>query len=119
MTDPSPTAKKQTDALMDIILGALDRAEARAEKAEAANKELVEALAPFADSAAAYDPPKSDDHEEAFATRFSIGLLRRARAALAAARKARLINTPATNMRRVWSRYRRERFVGGGEYPND
>ena len=96
MTDSSPAAKERTDALMDIVFAALARAEARAEKAEAANKGLMEALEPFADSAAAYDPSESDDHEEAFATRFSIGLLRRARAAITAARKARLINTPAT-----------------------
>lgn len=55
---------------------ALFRAERKIEK-------LREAIEVFAERAAYYDPIENDDDEHAFVTRFTIGDLRRARAALA------------------------------------
>lgn len=48
------------------------------------NARLREALVPFAEAAASYDPPEGDDSHAAWAHDFTIGSLRRARAALPA-----------------------------------
>lgn len=50
--------------------------------AEAHVKSLEEALRPFADAAQSYDPDEGDDTTIAWAHGFTIGSLRRARAAL-------------------------------------
>lgn len=46
--------------------------------------EALKALEPFAEAAASYDPPENDDGHAAWAHDFTIGSLRRARAALRA-----------------------------------
>ena len=58
------------------ILSALDAAEARV-------KVLEEALRPFAKEAEQYDPDEGDGGQSAWASYFTIGSLRIARAALA------------------------------------
>lgn len=45
--------------------------------------EALKALEPFAEAAASYDPPENDDGHAAWAHDFTIGSLRRARAAIA------------------------------------
>lgn len=62
---------------------------ARAEAAEAQVAGLREALEPSADAAARYDPPEGDDASAAWAHDFTIGSLRRARAALQQATEAK------------------------------
>jgi hypothetical protein len=51
-------------------------------------KELSEALGPFAEVADYYDPSEGDDKEMAWSHDFTIGSLRRARAAIAAAKES-------------------------------
>jgi hypothetical protein len=61
----------------------------------AVNKQLLEALKPFAERAAAYDPEDGDDDDYAWYTGryIKIGDLRRARDAIAAAEKVDLRNS--------------------------
>lgn len=54
----------------------------RATTAEAEAKAMREALEPFAEAAASYDPEEGDDAQAAWAHDFTIGSLRRARRAL-------------------------------------
>lgn len=51
--------------------------------------ELEKTLEPFANEAAAYDPPDGDDRDVAWASDFPIGALRSARAALDAVKGER------------------------------
>lgn len=55
----------------------------RADAAEARVKVLEKELEPFAKEAERYEPDEGDDDQIAWASDFTIGLLRRARAALA------------------------------------
>ena len=57
-------------------------AESRASSAEAQLAEMREALRPFAEAAAGYDPDEGEDRDVAWAHDFTIGSLRRARRVL-------------------------------------
>lgn len=84
-TKSEETADKQrlvnyTEELRKETIDALARADAASREVE----RLREALRPFAEVAASYDPPEGDDAHAAWAHDFTIGSLRRARQALEA-----------------------------------
>jgi hypothetical protein len=79
---------RETHAAQRELIDKLQESERCSTRALDVNKELLEALKPFAERAAAFDPEYWDDDEAWFTSRgIKIGDLRRARDALAAAEK--------------------------------
>lgn len=78
ITGVLPCSLEESAANAAFIVRAVNAFEAN----EALIKVLVEALKPFAEAAASYDPAEGDDAFEAWRETFSIGALRTARKAL-------------------------------------